>query len=277
MGNSNLNLGEAASHFLASLPPEKAGSGQQTVHHFVRWFGRESLMAALEAPEIAGYARRISSSDADYSNKLDTIRAFLTYAKEKGWTKTNLATHLKAKKEKPGLNIGARQGLAKPVTLTRQGYDEIKEELAALKGKRLQAIDEVRRAAADKDFRENAPLDAAREQLGRIEGRIGELEQALKSATLVGDEVGSKTDIGNSITLLDLTSGKETRYTIVSPREVDPARGRISSVSPLGKALIGREPGDTVEITVPAGRLRYRIEKVSGKTNRTIDTDSAAV
>jgi transcription elongation factor GreA len=62
--------------------------------------------------------------------------------------------------------------------------------------------------------------------------------------------------------LTDLASDEQLSYTIVSPREVDPARGRISSASPIGKAIIGKGPGDVIEISVPAGRLRYRIEQV---------------
>ena len=137
----------------------------------------------------------------------------------------------------------------------------------ALKGKRLQAIDEIRRAAQDKDFRENAPLDAAREQLAYLEGRIRGLEQTLKSATLVKAkaEISPKSGVGDSIVLLDLASGEELHYTIVNPKEVDPARGKISSASPLGKAIMGRGLGDIIEITAPAGRLRYRIERVGGK------------
>jgi len=265
MDGSNLNLGEAASRFLTGLPPEKAGISQQAIYQFVRWFGRESLLARLEAPEIASYAQRISSADADYSRKLDVIRAFLTYVKKEGWTKINLAIHLKTKKEKTGLAVSVRQGRAKTISLTRQGYDKIKEELAVLKGKRPQAIDDISKAAADKDFRENAPLDAAREQLAQIEGRIRELEQTLKSATLVEDGFNSRAGIGNSIVLLDMASGEELHFTLVSPKEVDPSRGRISSASPLGKALIGQGAGDIIEITVPAGRLRYRVEKVGSK------------
>lgn len=140
----------------------------------------------------------------------------------------------------------------------------MKKELAALKSKRPQIIDEIRRAAADKDFRENAPLAAAREDLSHLEGRIKELEETLKSAVLIGDQpkVTPKAGIGSSIVLRDLVSAEELNYTIVSPREVNPAKGKISNASPIGKAIIGRAQGDTVEIKVPAGRLRYEIRQV---------------
>lgn len=260
----SMNLSDAASHYLASLPAAEAVAGRQVILQFVRWFGRERPMDGLTAHEIANYAQRLSSSATDYGNKLDIMRAFLAYARKKGWTKNNLALHFKARKGKSKPAAGAERGLPKPVSLTRQGYDKIEEELESLKAKRPQVITDIRKAAADKDFRENAPLDAAREQLGHIDGRIKELEEALKSATVMDGktEVSTRAGVGSSIVLTDLASDEQLSYTIVSPREVDPARGRISSASPIGKAIIGKGPGDVIEISVPAGRLRYRIEQV---------------
>jgi len=262
--SQKMSLGEAVSRFLASLPPGEMGVSQQVLYRFVRWFGREQSMADLDAPEIANYAGRISSSDSDYTRKLDIIRAFLIHAKKEGWIKHNLAIHLKAKKGKARPVASSRQGSPKTISLTRRGYDAMKQELTTLRSKRLKAIDEISSAAADKDFRENAPLDAAREQLGYLEGRIRELEETLKSAVVINDKVKvrPRAGIGDSIVLLDLDSGEEVHYTIVSPREVAPARGRISSSSPLGKAIIGRGGGDILEITVPSGRLRYQIKQL---------------
>jgi transcription elongation factor GreA len=148
--------------------------------------------------------------------------------------------------------------------LTRQGYDELKAELTALKDKRTQAIDEIRKAAADKDFRENAPLEAAREQRGHLEGRIRELEEILKSATIIDDEHKStlKAGIGDKVVLRNLASDEELYYMLVSPREVDPTKGKISSASPVGKAVIGRAEGEVIEVVVPAGKLRYQVEQI---------------
>jgi len=196
--------------------------------------------------------------------KLELIRAFLIYAKKEGWSKANLAAQLKAKKGKTLCRHSSRRGLPQTVSLTQQGYAELKTELDTLKNKRLEAIDEMRRAAADKDFRENAPLEAAREQRGHIEGRIEKLEGTLKSATIIDREQKAtlKVGIGNSVTLLDLASGEELHYTIVSPREVDPTQGKISSASPIGRALIGQGQGKVVEVIAPAGKLRYQVKQV---------------
>jgi len=262
--SQNPSLGEAAGLFLAKLSPDKKEESQPEVYKFVRWYGRERPLAGLAAPEVANYAERLSLSDTDYAKKLELIRVFLTYAKKAGWSRTNLAVHLKAKKVKANALPAARQGLPETVSLTRQGYDEMEAELAALKSKRPQLIEEIRKAAADKDFKENAPLAAAREQRGHLEGRIRELEETLKAAVVIDEEQKSnlKTNIGNSLVVCDLGSGEELRYIIVDPKEVDPVQGKISIASPLGKALVGRGEGEVVEIAVPAGKLRYQIKQI---------------
>lgn len=263
-GSQNLTLGEAASRFLASLLPAEGEVSQQEVYRFVRWYGWERPLAELTASEIANFAERLSLSDTDYIKRLELIRAFLMYARKEGWSKSNLATYLKPKKGKIRLPSLPKRALPRTVSLTQQGYAEFKAELDVLQSKRLQSIDEIQKAAADKDFRENAPLEAAREQRSQLEGRIRQLEQTLKSATVIGEKQRAtlKLTIGGSVVLRDLASDEELHYMLVSPQEVDPTRGKISVASPMGKAIIGRGQGEIVEIAVPAGDLRYQIEHV---------------
>lgn len=263
-GSQNLSLGEAASRFLASLSLGERGVSQQEIYKFIRWFGRERPLAGLTAPEVANYAERLSKSAAGYIRKLELIRAFLVYAKKEGWSKTNLSIHLKARKGKTRPRSSSRQGSPETVLLTKQGHAELEAELATLQSKRLEAIDEIRKAAADKDFRENVPLEAARERRGQLEGRIVKLEETLKSAVVINDKqkVALRVSIGDSFILHDLDSGEELRYTLVSPREVDPVRGKISSVSPIGQAIVGRGRGEIVEVAAPAGKLRYQIKQI---------------
>ncbi len=264
MDRQTPSLGEAASGFLAKLSPEERGISQQEVYRFVRWYGWERPIEGLRAPEVANYVERLSLSDTDYIKKLVLIRAFLVYARNEKWTGTNLAVHLKARKGKSSLTLSNRRGLAETVPLTRQGYAELEAELAALKVKRPGIIDEIRKAAADKDFRENAPLETARQQYGQLEGRIKKLEGILKSAIII-DEKGKDTPrvgVGDTIILRDLTSGEELRYTLVSPREVDPTRGKISNMAPIGKAINGQSQGEVVEVTTPAGKIRYEIKQI---------------
>lgn len=261
VNSASLSLGEAVRQFLSHLAAEEGKASQQEIYRFVRWYGWERSCTELKAAEVASYAEHLSSSDAVYLRKLELVRAFLAYASKAGWTRGNLAPHLKIRKG-GGTAAGlSRRVLSQTTALTREGYAQLEAELAALKSQRGQAIEEIQRAAADKDFRENAPLEAAREQRGHLEGRIRELEEALKSATIIDEKaaVKLKADIGDSVVARDLASGEERHYMLVSPREVDPVRGKISSVSPIGKAIIGHGQGDIIEVVAPAGKVRYQI------------------
>ncbi|MFC1860478.1 GreA/GreB family elongation factor [Chloroflexota bacterium] len=263
-GSQKLSLGEAATCFLASLPAEEKGISRQEVYRFVRWYSGGRALVGLTAPEVSSYAEHLSLSDADYKKKLDLVKTFLVYAKKEGWVKTNLATHLKARKGRSRVKPSFQRGPTETISLTRQGYTEMEAELAALLSRRSEVIDEMRRAAADKDFRENAPLQAAREQRGHLEGQIKELEEALKSAVVIGEkeEVVLRVGVGDSFILSDLASGEELHYIMVSSREVDPTQGKISSASPIGRAVMGRGQGEIIEVIAPAGKLRYQIERI---------------
>lgn len=264
VGKQNLTLGEAAGRFLASLAQEERGVSQPEIYKFVRWFGRERPLSELTPSEVASYAQQLSLSDINYIKKFELIRTFLTYAGKEGWSRGNLASHFKTRLGKTRVIASTRQDLPAAVPLTRQGYAEMEAELIALKRRRSQAIEEIHRAAADKDFRENAPLEAAREEHGQLEGRVKELEEALRSAVIMDEtlKMPHRVSIGDSIILHNIASGEEWHYMIVSSREADPARGKISSASPIGKAVIGRTENEFIEVTAPAGRLRYQIKKV---------------
>jgi transcription elongation factor GreA len=258
------SLGEAAMQYLARLSSKGRDASQPEVYKFARWYGWESPFSRMAAPAVASYAEQLSVSDTDYARKFEILRAFLAYAKKAGWSATNLATHLKTRKARTGPTVASSRSLPDAVSLSQQRFDELAAELENLKQRSRELVAEIQRAAADKDFRENAPLDAAREERGHVEGRIKELKQTLKAATIIEEkkEPALKSSVGDSIVLHDLASGEELRYMIVDPREVDPARGKISLASPLGKALIGKRDGETVEITAPVGRLRYQIKRI---------------
>ncbi|MDD4876513.1 MAG: transcription elongation factor GreA [Dehalococcoidales bacterium] len=261
-GNQKPNLSEGATLFMASLSLKNKEIGQQEIYRFIRWYGWERNFEELTAPEVASYAEQLSRSDSDFAKKLKLIHKFLVFASKEEWTKSNLSTHLKAKKGKNRLKTSSKQSASETITLTHEGYDALKAELVTLKNKRVEAIDEIRKAAADKDFRENAPLDAAREQKSYLDGQIKEVEETLKSATIINgkQEAILKVNVGDSVILRDLISDAELRYTVVNTREVDLTKGKISNISPIGKAIVGRSQEEVVEIKVPLGKLRYKIE-----------------
>ena len=122
------------------------------------------------------------------------------------------------------------------------------------------------KAAADKDFRENAPLDAAREDQGRVESRILELEALVRTAELLKEDhvrsADSRVAIGRTVALENLTNGNKVQYKLVSPSEAKISEGRISIASPVGKAMLGRVNGDEVVVVAPAGAMRFKILEI---------------
>jgi len=257
-------FGEAALQYLSKLSSKEREASQPEVYKFARWYGWEISFSRLAGPAVASYADQLSVSDRDYAQKLVLVRSFLAYAKKAGWSQTNLAVHLKPKKGKTGPAAAPARNQPESATLSQQKFNELTKELETLAGKSQQLMRDIQIAAADKDFRENAPLHAAREERGHVEGRIKELKGTLKTACIIDNKKAPalKSGVGDSIVISDLAFGEELRYTIVDPREVDPSRGKISIASPLGKALLGKQDGQEVEITAPAGKLRFRIIRI---------------
>ncbi len=258
----NLSLAEAAIRFLSTLPAQERQESQQELNKFVRWYGGERIISELTIPEVANYAEGIGTSATNPMRKLETVKAFLTYAKKEGLIKTSLAPHLRVAKSASKRGLSAKRRLEGIISLTPEGYAEIETELAALKSERPRIADELYRAMADKDFGENAPLDAIREHQGQIEARIRSLEATLKAASVLNEVVAEKAELGSKVTLRYLESGEEICYTLVDPREANPIKGKLSIASPTGKALLNRAKGDVVEVAAPAGRLRYQIESI---------------
>ncbi len=264
-GNPEPSLSEAVGAYLASLPEEDREAAQQEIYRFVRWFGWECTFASITPAGVEGFAERLETTTRGYTSKLAIVKEFLAWSCKKGWSKTNLSVHIKAKK---GKGVTARQAQHRqecaPVVLSREGYEKLKEELETLHGKRIESIAEIQKAAADKDFRENTPFHAAREQRSRLEGRILELEETLKAAVIMDEKPRNavRVEIGASVVVTDLETGQEMCYRLVSPREVAPAKGWVSGASPIGRAIVGKGEGDKIEVVAPAGRRRYEIKKV---------------
>jgi transcription elongation factor GreA len=143
--------------------------------------------------------------------------------------------------------------------LTPDGEARLRAELDELtRIKRPQVIARIRTAKEHGDLKENSEYHAAREEQSFLEGRIQAIEARLRSAVIVeAPAAGSRVGLGSVVTLDD--DGETVAYTIVGADESDPPRGRISSSSPVGRALVGRDKGDYVVVVTPAGERRYRI------------------
>jgi transcription elongation factor GreA len=266
MSEDNLSLAEAATMYIATLTPEEKQESQQELSKFVRWYGGERPIADLSAREVGGYGDNISAHVADPVKKLEPVRKFLSHAKKKKWVPVSLAPHLRISKAKQRKLVKRASEEAAPADLTAEGYASLEAELEALKKERPVMSERIRLAAADKDFRENAPLEAAREHQGQIEARIRELEAILKTSNVLEDKpkATNRVGIGCTVGICEISSGDQLRFTLVSPSESNPAQGKLSIASPIGKALLDQEVGAVVEADAPAGIIRYRVEDIKG-------------
>ena len=152
------------------------------------------------------------------------------------------------------------------VYLSREGYEKLQDELKNLKGMERPAVRQsLQRAREFGDLSENAEYSAAKERLLFVETRINKLEETLSRARLLENEniPADKVYIGATVDLTDLKSGRKLKYTLVAPEESDFERGKISTVSPIGRGLLGHAEGEEVRIQVPAGLLNYKIDKIS--------------
>jgi len=266
--NENVSLGEAVGKYLAILPDEKKNAAQQEINNFIRWYGgREKSMDGLEGAAVGNYAERLARTDAACVQKLDLVRGFLIYAHKQQWCRENLSVSIrvvkKGKTKTTSSSVKKKGQKKEPAYMTQKAFNEIEIELKTLQEKRLVVMEDIKRAAADKDFKENAPYHAAREQKSMLDGKIMELDEMISTSVIIEENQNTDTVcIGSTVLLQDVNSGKEVRYTLVGPREVNPAKGKISGVSPVGKAVLGKCPGDLFEVTVPSGLLQFQLKGI---------------
>jgi len=259
---SEVTLWEAAVRYAESLKGASRTPAQIEVNRFVEWQGRDQLVKQLRGHDIELYAERIGPANPNSTRRAEQLRAFLLYLKKRDFTETNLAPHLRLRKGGPKTAAAGRQDVT-TVELTSAGIEALKTELASLVSQRAGVREEIRKAMLDKDFRENAPLDAAKDRQGHMEARIREVETMLKRAVVVErSPQGERVQVGVTVHVRNLRSGAVNRFTIVGPTESNAADGRISSVSPVGRSLIDRSVGDEVEVSAPAGMMHLRVERI---------------
>src|ERR1700727_3023661 len=142
---------------------------------------------------------------------------------------------------------------------------KLQEEIAALEYElRNELPREILKARAHGDLSENAEYHAAKERQGMVNARLGQLRARLRMLSMVDmsriprDRVG----LGSWVTVLDLTKDEEVTYQLLTSEEADVAQGRISTTSPIGKALLGKQVGDSVKVTIPGGTREMEITKL---------------
>ena len=153
----------------------------------------------------------------------------------------------------------------KDVLLTPEGLDRLKEELDTLRtDKRREVAERIAHAREFGDIAENSEYDDAKNEQAMVEQKIAQLEERLSRARLIEKEDVPKgvVAIGTRVRLRDLDAKQTIEYVIVGSAEANPAESKLSNESPVGKAIIGRKKGETVEVAAPRGSMKYKIMDV---------------
>lgn len=147
--------------------------------------------------------------------------------------------------------------------LTQEKFDELQKELQELKTtKRKEVAESLEYAKSLGDLSENAEYHEARALQAELEDRINKIEAMIRSAKIVSDSHSEKINIGSEVTLEKESNKEKIKYTIVGSEEADISKGKISSNSPLGAALMGKKKGEKATIQTPKGKTHYTIVSV---------------
>ncbi|MCH7739161.1 MAG: GreA/GreB family elongation factor [Chloroflexi bacterium] len=261
-----LQLTSALAEYIQTVPENDKKQAQAELAKFSRWVGSDRLVSTLAPPEIGEYSDIVSARGTapGATERLAAVKLFLAYLKKNGFIETGLAQHLRVRK---GRSSAAKKTTAETmvVQLTKRGHSDLVQRLEKFRGERQHLAEEIHRAAQDKDVRENAPLEAAREAQGLLMSKIAEAEATLRVAVII-DESGKRSSdqiirLGSNITLQDSATGKSMACQIVEANEANPLNSKISNVSPVGAAVMGKAVGDEVTVSTPRGDQTYVILK----------------
>jgi len=264
--NPPLTLGEALDEYLDSLKPELRITYAHFVRKYVEHAGEQTTLLSLSSSRIESYAEaQIKSSDPAAGERVAALKAWFQFLKKHNYTDQNYGVHIRVRKL-AGRGTGEGRTVladANLVEMTREGFESLQKEFEQLNARTPELVAAITRAREDKDFRENAPLEAAREALAFNEQRRKAVELALKRAVIVGHVSDDRSTMGSVVTVTRLDNSRQYVYRLVGAREANAAEKKISIESPVGKMLLGRRVGDDVAVSVPSGTVQYRIEAIA--------------
>jgi len=153
----------------------------------------------------------------------------------------------------------------KKIILTKEGLKKLEDKLENLKSvRRIEVAERIKQAIDFGDISENSEYDDAKNEQAFIEGEIMDLEKKLRNVEVIQEDDKKKNIVtmGNNVVIRDLEYNEDFDYTLVGSAEADPTENKISNESPVGAAILGHKVGTVVEVSVPAGVLKYKIMKI---------------
>lgn len=258
---------DAITEYVITIPDEKKRSIHPELTKFARWIGAGNRLDSLRPSDISPYSETFGASASETNKqRVAAVKDFLNYVKKKGYIDVSLAPHIRVRK--PTINAarsGAMRRRNSEVQITQQGYDEMVNRLDVLRVETIRLAEEIERAAASGDVRENSPLEAARENQGMVQAQINRLESTLKVATIIDESERKASDhvqIGSWVRLSKSGTDMTVDYQVVAANEANPLRNKISDISPVGSAILGCKLGDVVTVKAPGGEQEYTVASI---------------
>ena len=242
----------------------------KALYQFVQYFSPDASLQKLTPSDIGTYAESVNGTGTTprATEQLQAVKDFLAYAKKaKGLTEENLARYVRIRKARSRAGAAVVSSESQLIELTSEGHAQLVMQRERLLAESESLVAEIRRARADGDVTENSPLDAAREEQGRVEARIQEITVTLERAVIL--EEGQSRDskvvkVGARVEVKDLSSNRDPRvYTLVNKTEANPLEHRISDDSPMGKALMGKRVGQKLSVQTPRGEQNYEVVSIA--------------
>ena len=261
----SITLGEALQEYLGTLAPEAHNALGPFVRKYVEHAGPDTTIESLSGARVESYAEaQIQASDPAAPQRVAALKAWFQYLKKHSYAEKNYGIHIRVRRSANRLSAAATRAAEAPIEMTAEGIAGLEQEHAKLQDIVPDLVKAISLAREDKDFRENAPLEAAREALAFNETRRREIDAILKRVVAVegGVGAGNRSTIGSVVAVTRLDNGIEVDYKLVSAREANATDRKISVESPVGKELLGRRPGDEVTVSVPSGVVQFRVNGV---------------
>lgn len=261
---ARVTLGEALSEYILTLKPEQRRAQEAYVRKYVEHTGDQVEIASLTGSKVESYSEsQVRAADPNAPDRVAALKAWFQFLKKKNYANANFGVHIRVRKVAGRSGGNAVRLEEAPIEMTAEGVAQLRAELDVLNSRRPELVEAITLAREDKDFRENAPLDAAREALAFAEQRKKQIEVALKRAVVVERATADMSAIGSSVTVTHLDRNVQVTYRLVGGREANASEKKISVESPVGQKLLNRRVGDEVEVTVPQGTIRYRVDAIS--------------
>ena len=264
----DMSLNAAFKNFLTT-EQGKDSIANRYIRHYIDHTGGETIVDTISRSRVELYVtenilKGHTGFDPNAEERVLALKGWFQFLKKRKYTEVNLGNIIRAPRKPKGSISRTRSNVVSPETqITAEGFADLKKELEGLEAQTPSLRQDVSVAREDKDFRENAPLDAAREALAFNLQRITDLTTILDNAVISEEvSVDGSAVLGSLIRISNLDDEKEYEYTLVSAREANPTLRKLSVESPVGKELLHRRVGDEIIVSAPAGEIHFRVNDI---------------